>query len=406
MEKFRYIALKDNNQIIEGEIEALDLKDARRKVRALNLIPTKLTSENELLQTTDYMAKGSIKSLSLTQKINFTSELEVLLSSGISVLTSLESIETNTPDSKLKVVCRELQNSIKSGQSFAGALNEYYGKVFGEIYCSLVETGEKSGELEKTLDRMLTMLKKQDNIKGKVINASIYPSILIIMLFALLILFSKFVFPAFLSIMSINGGDLPFLARTITDFFSFISNFWWLIIIAVAAFIGLLSTLNQTYKIRYKFDEFLLKLNIISDFIQFINVSNFLTVLQISYDAGVPITSGMELSNQAVSNLVLKDRVIHAANLMNNGKMLTEAFRISKAVPEALLGMISAGEKSGNLGKMLKDASDVMDKKVDMALEAIMKLIEPTIIIIIGIFVGIMLVAFMQAYVSTLGTMF
>lgn len=405
MEKFRYIALKDNSEIVEGEIEALDAKDARRKIRALNLVPTKLSTESELLQKSDYRAKGRVKTLSLTQKINFTSELEVLLSSGIPILTSLESIQTNSTDTKLRVVCEDLQNSVKSGKTFAQSLDEYYGRVFGNVYCSLVQTGENSGELEKTLERMRIMLQKQDDIKAKVINALIYPSLLMIMLFALLVLFSKFVFPAFMNILSLNGGELPILARTVMDFLKFISDFWWLILLFIAAGIGFVSTLMQNESIKFKIDNFLLKLKIISDFIISVNTSNFLTVLQISYDAGVPITSALELSGTTVSNLVLKDRAKEVINLMKNGKTLTDAFRISRVIPEALMGMISAGEKSGELGKMLKDAVSVTDKKVDMALSAVMKLIEPAVIIIIGIFVAIVLLAFMQAYAGMLGSL-
>lgn len=406
MEKFRYVALKDNTELVEGEIEAFDVKDARRKIRELKLTPTKIASESELLQTSDFRAKGAVKFLSLNQKINFTSELETLLSSGIPILTSLESVQTNTPDKKLQILCRELENEVKSGKSFALALEELYGRAFGNIYCSLVKTGEKSGELEKILDRLCTMLRKQDDIKGKIISASIYPCLLIIMLFALLVLFSKFVFPAFMGILSINGGELPILAKTVMEFFSFVANFWWFIIIAVAAFIGLISIMTQTETIKLKIDEFFLKLKGISDLIVCANISNFLNVLQISYDAGLPIVSGMELASSTINNLVLKNRAKDAFDIMQNGNTLTEAFRISRAVPEALMGMISAGEKSGALGKMLKDAAEVMEKKLEMAISAVMKLIEPAIIIIIGGFVAIMLLAFMQAYASMLTSLF
>ncbi len=406
MEKFRYVALKDNSEIINGEIEALDAKDARRKIRALNLVPTKLMSENELLQDSDYRAKGSVKTLSLTQKINITSELETLLSSGIPILTSLNSIETNSPDAKIKTVCKELQNSLKSGKSFYSSLDELYGRTFGNVYVSLVKTGENSGELEKILEKLDMMLKKQDDMKSKIISASIYPSLLIIMLFGLLVLFSKFIFPAFMGIISLNGGELPFLAKTIMEFFKFISDFWWLIIISAAAIIGLLRIMTENKSIKLKIDEFILKLKVISNLVVCVNISNYLNVLQISYDAGLPIISGLELSKQVVGNLVLQNRAKQAVDLMKDGQTLTDAFRISRVIPEALMGMVSAGEKSGTLGKMLKDAVEVMEKKVNMAVNAVMKLIEPSMIIIIGIFVGIMLVAFMQAYVSTLGSLF
>ena len=170
MQKFKYKALKVDNTLIDGEIEAVDFREARKKIRELGFIPTRVYSEtvSEEKQSLE-VATSKIKKLSLSQKIQFTSELETMLSAGIAILEALNIIETNAPDVKIKTVCMELQSAIRSGLTFSEALEKLYSKVFGFVYIGLVKSGEASGELEETLLRMLVILRKQEYIKGKIL---------------------------------------------------------------------------------------------------------------------------------------------------------------------------------------------------------------------------------------------
>ena len=414
MAKYKYNALKSNNNIINGEIEASNPREAREKIRELGFLPTKIYLEQsqESQQYSDLISEKvnssqiNVSHLSLQEKIMFTSELEVLLSSGIPMGEAVQSMANNTPKIKNKTVCEKIKDGILSGMTFAQALESFYGKVFGPVYTGLVKTGENAGELETTLDRMLLLLRKQDSIKGKIINASIYPAILIILMLGLLILFSKFVFPAFMGVFAFNGAELPFLASMLVGLCSFVEHFWWLLIIGVGAACGAVSSLFKNYQFKSRWDDFILKIPVVSDFIKYINLSNFLTVLHISYDAGLPIMSGLELSNETVGNHTIKGKISNSISIVKRGKSLTEAFQATDAIPHALLTMIATGEKSGTLGKMLHDAAEVIDKKVDMALEAMTKMFEPTVIVIMGGVVLFVAVAFYQMYIGMLGTLF
>lgn len=413
MAKYKYKALQNNTKIVEGEVEAQSLREARELIRKLGFIPTKVYTEDApqtqvqiVTKQEKSTAKVSIKHLSLTQKINFTSQLETLLSAGIPILEALQTIENNSPDAKLKTISLNLRIGIMSGLTFAQALNSLYGQVFGSVYSGLVKTGEDAGELEATLQRMLVMLRKQDAIKGKIVNASIYPGVLLTMMTGLLILFAKFVFPRFAGVMAFNGADLPLMAQSIMGFFNFIDNFWWLVLMIIGAGCYVLVNLFKNPQFKSKWDEFVLKIPVVSDFITFINLSNFMTVMHISYDAGVPIMSGLELANKTVGNYTIKSKIFTSVNLVRAGKTLTEAFQRTLVIPQELVSMISAGEKSGTLGKMFHDCADVIDKKVDMALEAMTKLFEPAVILIMGGAVLFIAIAFFQAYAGMLGSLF
>lgn len=411
MAKFKYQALENNTKIIEGEVEAQSLREAREQIRKLGFVPTKIYTEEAQQVSIPVNAEKirpqtSIKHLSLAQKINFTSQLETLLSAGIPILEALQTVENNSPDIALRTISMNIRIGITSGLTFAQSLNSLYGKLFGAVYSGLVKTGEDSGELEATLQRMLVMLRKQDVIKGKIINASIYPGVLLTMMTGLLILFAKFVFPRFAGVMAYNGADLPYLAQSVMGFFNFVDNFWWLVLMIIGAGCYLLVNLFKNQYIKTKWDNFVLKIPVVSDFITYINLSNFMTVMHISYDAGVPIMSGLELASKTVGNYNIKSKIFKSVNVVRAGKTLTEAFNRTGVIPQALLSMISAGEKSGTLGKMFHDCADVIDKKVDMALEAMTKLFEPTVILIIGGAVLFIAIAFFQAYAGMLGSLF
>lgn len=406
MQKFKYKALNSVNDIVEGEIEAYDLREARKKIRNLGFIPTKVYNEKPNIQEqTEEFSKSRIKHLTLSQKIMFTSELQTMLESGIPILEALNVTEINSPDLKIKTLCSELKMSILEGRTFAQSLEYLYGKVFGSVYIGIVKTGEESGELDVTLDRMLTLLKKQDFIKSKIISASIYPCILIAILFILLVGLAKFIFPRFMAVMDFNGIECPPLAQALMGFMNFVGCYWWLILIGIGALFGALTMLFKNPKIKSYWDNFILKVPVVSTFIEYINLSNFMTVLHVSYEAGIPLPSGMELANKTVGNFTIKDKILKSISLARTGATLTNAFGTTGAIPSAFLSLISAGEKSGTLGKMFKDVSDVIDKKVDMALQAMAKLFEPAVIIIIGGVIAFIAIAFYQAYVSMLGSL-
>lgn len=412
MAKYKYSALKNNNNIINGEIEASNPREAREKIRELGFLPTKIYLEQPNIENQNLISENvkstntDVTRLSLQEKIMFTSELEVILSSGIPIIEALQSISNNTPKPKIKAVCEKIKEGILSGMTFAQALESFYGKVFGPVYTGLVKTGENAGELELTLSRMLLLLRKQDRIKGRIINASIYPAILIIIMFGLLILFSKVVFPAFMGVFAFNGAELPLLASMLVGICSFVEHFWWLLIVGIGAACGAVSSLFKNYLFKSKWDEFILNVPVVSDFIKYINLSNFLTVLHISYDAGLPIMSGLELSNGTVGNYSIKRKINKSLSMVRSGKTLTQSFNCSDAIPPAILTMIATGETSGTLGKMFHDAAEVIDKKVDMALEAMTKMFEPLLIVILGGVILFVAIAFYQMYIGMLGTLF
>lgn len=408
MAVYKYVALKNGNEFVEGEMEASDLREARALVLKQGYTPTKIymedCEEQDFQETSSGVPAGNkISHLSLREKIDFTSSLETFISSGIPILEVLNSIEQDSASKNISVICHNVRKMIMTGKTFAQSLKQLYGKLFGNVYIALVQAGEDSGELEVTLGRILTILRKQEAIKDKLISASIYPAILIIMMFVLVFVFAKFVFPKLVGVTDFMGEELPYMGQLLYDACAFISNYWLGIIMFIAAGAFACKALLNISAIKERVDKLLFSLPVISDFIQYLNLSHYLTVLSVAYEAGVPILSCIEMACSTVGNSVMKKDLKKSITVMKSGSTLSDALRKCKVIPKALLSVISAGEKSGTMGKMLKDAADVADKKVDMAIDMMSRLFEPTIIIILGLVIGFALLAFVKTYYGILG---
>lgn len=404
MVRYAYNALKNNKDIVNGEVEAVTQREAREKVRELGLIPLKIFEPDlvvyELADNADN--QGGIKHLSLTDKIMFISELQVMLSSGISIVEALQTIQQHSPKIKIQRMAKRLQESVLSGKTFSESVNYLYHDIFGDTFIDLCVTGENSGELDVTLERMIVMLKKQDDIKGSIIQALIYPCILLLIMFGILIFFSKVVFPIFAALIVSNSANVPPFAATVMGFLKFVGEYWWLCILGFFASIGAINFLASCEQTRSFFDKLLLKIPLVNDFVNYINLSNYMCILNISYASGVPFMQTLDLAKRTIGNTEIRKKAANANLKVEKGAVLSDAFASSNLLPGALVTMIAAGEKAGNLSKMLQDCVNVIDKKIDMVLQALAKAFEPMMMMILGIMVLIIAVAYAQLYMGVI----
>ena len=197
---YNYIALKNNKDIVKGKVNAEDLREARESIRSLGFIPTKVYEEKtkgeEDNEKKTEVKGGKIKKLGLQDRMDFTSTLQILAQSGIPIIESLMFIENDAAKLKVRLVAKELRRQIMAGATFADTIAKYPDQ-FGQIYIGLVKAGEDSGELEKTLQRLLELLGKEAAIRGKVIGTLMYPMFVIVLAVIIVLVMLMFVFPVF-----------------------------------------------------------------------------------------------------------------------------------------------------------------------------------------------------------------
>ena len=384
---YNYEALKNGREIVKGKVTAEDVREAKESVRKLGFMPTKIYEEragrDAQADAASNTKAGQMKALNLADKIDFTSTLQILASSGIPMIESLLFIENDAAKLKIRLVAKELRTQIMAGATFADTLAKY-PEQFGQIYIGLCKAGEDSGELEKTLDRLLEILAKQQAIRGKVIGTLMYPCFVICLAVVIVLVMLMFVFPVFKDMFSSMGKDLPWITQTLMDIGIKLKQFWYLVPLLLASIVYSIVYLFKWEPSRRKIDKFSLEVPLLKELVQYSNFANFIAVMQVAYDAGVPIVECLYLAVLTLTNFTLKEGVDQATVLVQQGQHLSVALRQTDCVPKMILFMIATGEQSGRLGEMLLQATKYIDKKLDDIVDTMTKMIEPLMLIVIG----------------------
>ena len=402
---YNYTALKNNKEIVKGKIEAATPREARENIRKLGFLPTRVEEEhlrgqNDNKDAAKEAKKGKVSKLGLQDRIDFTSTLQILAQSGIPIIESLLFIENDAAKLKIRLVAQELRRQIMNGGTFADTIAKY-PKQFGQIYIGLCKAGEDSGELEKTLERLLELLNKQAAIKSKVIGTLMYPIFVIVLAILIVLIMLMFVFPVFKDMFDTMGKELPWITAKLMDIGIFLKTYWYLVPLLLGGLFGFVTFLFNWQPTKRKIDEYILKIPVLSDLIEFSNFSNFIAVLQVAYDAGVPIIECLYLANLTLTNYILKIRIESATSKVQQGQHLSSALRSTRVMPKMILFMIATGEQSGRLGDMLMQATNFIDKKLDNIIDVMTKMIEPIMLIVIG---SIVLVLALALYLPLFGS--
>ncbi len=383
MPVFEYTALKNNNEVIKGKIDADDVRHARQQLRALGYLPTKVTDTSKKQDQKNDESVARLQKLTLKEKIDFTTTFQTLHRAGLPVIESLIFLENDASSRRIRLLSREIRKQIISGYTFSDTLARY-PEIFGQVYIGLSKAGEDSGEMERTLERIVELLKKESDIKNKVISALAYPSFVICLAFAVVLIMLMFVFPAFKDMFSTMGKELPIFTRICMDAGEFLKTRWFVLPIGLGSLIWGISYLLNWEPSRKEIDKWVLKVPLISDMLKYASFSNFLAVLQVAYEAGIPIVDCLYLANLTFTNSTMHKSVNHSIKKVQEGAHLSVALRNAKIFPKMILFMVSTGEQSGRLGELMKQSVLFIDQELERIVDMITKMIEPLLLIFIG----------------------
>ena len=384
---YTYKAVK-SGQEITGEVTASNLKDARDVIRKMGYVPTKITEYSE----GKGKAGGKLATLSLAEKIDFISTFQILLTSGIPAVESLMFMEQEAARKKIRDMSKVLKTQIMAGSTFADTLARY-PQVFGYIFIGLIKAGEESGELEKTLGRIKDLLTKQANIKSKVIGTLMYPAFVVVLAFIITIVMLVFVFPAFKEMFEQQEKALPIITSVMITAGDYLKTYWYTIPIFIVFFIAFCYMMLNWKPAKEILDRIVLKVPFLNNLIMYSNYSNFMSVMSVSYDAGIPVVDCLHLAVITLTNSVMRNKMSGAIVKVQQGLQVSQAFKSTKIVPKMLLFMVATGEQSGRLGEMLEKGVNFLDKTLDGIIDTVTKMIEPVMLLVIGSIVLVMALA-------------
>ena len=383
---YSYSALDTDGKTVTGKVEADNTRAARQAIKEMGYLPTKLYSDLNAAENENQVNKkisNYLQALTLKEKMDFTATFQTLQKAGIPVIEALIFMEQDAGSRRIRMLAREVRSQVIAGSTFSDTIARF-PDIFGAVYIGLVKAGEESGEMERTLERLIELMKKESETRGKVFSALAYPVFVVVLAHLVVLIMLIFVFPAFKDMFDTAGADLPIVTQICIDAGEFLKSKWYLIPVIGGTIAWTIYYIWNFEPARKKIDELVLTVPILGDMVRFSSFSNFLSVLEVSYEAGIPVVNCLYLSNMTFVNSSMNKKVNQAIKKVKEGMHLSQALRTTKIFPQMILFMISTGEQSGRLGDLMKESVKFIDAELDRIVDAMTKMIEPVMLIFIG----------------------
>jgi general secretion pathway protein F len=375
--------------VVEGVVEASDDKVAVERLRNSGLIPLNVTAPREA-GIRKRLALRSAKS----EVLSFTTELSALLGAGLPLDRSLNIIAEVSEAGEMKGVVQAVLRSIREGSSFSDALQKH-PKVFSRLYINMVRAGEAGGILDVVLDKLNEFLESSQELKDHVTSAMVYPCILAVVGTGIIVFILTFVLPRFASIFSDMGGKLPFSTQVILWTSSLFRDFWWVMLICLAAAALIFWKYISSPEGALRWDA--IKLKLIKDVIIKLEAARFCRTLGTLLKSGVPLLQALSNSVDIVGNRVVASRLKDLQKGAKEGKGFAEPLAAARIFPPLAISMIKVGEETGQLDVMLLKVAATYEKSLREAIKRFMNLLGPVIIIVMAAVIGFIVVSVFMA---------
>jgi type IV pilus assembly protein PilC len=323
----------------------------------------------------------------------FTRQLATMLRAGVPLLQSFEIVARGHSNARFSRLMMEIKNKIEAGSSMSQAFREHPGH-FDTLYCNLVAAGEASGTLDAILDRLATYKEKMLAIKAKIKSALFYPISVIVVAIVVVWIIMVWVIPAFKKVFQNFGADLPAPTLLVMAISEWVVTWWWLVfMIILGIIVGSGILLRRSAAFRYAFDRLSLKIPIIGEILQKATIARWTRTLQTMFAAGVPLVESLDAVGGASGNAVYMQATKKIQTEVSTGTSLTNSMTNTGLFPNMVLQMIQIGEESGSLDNMLGKIADFYEREVDDAVAALSSLLEPIIIVFLGVVIGGLVIA-------------
>ncbi len=384
--KFAYKARNKEGKILTGLVVAADQARAEQLLSENNLIIIGLDKQEEsVFERFNPFAK----SVNNKDLVLFSRQLATLISARVPIIQALRILEEQITQKYLVTIIRELISSVENGESLSLALSKY-PKVFGTVYTSLVKSGEVAGSLDKSLTYLADQLEKDYELRSKVKSAMTYPVFVLGALVTVGMLMFKFVLPKLTAVLKEQGGSLPPISVALIAFTNFFETFWWLVLLVLfTIFIGIRVYIT-TDQGRYHWDRLKITAPIIGDIFKKIYLARFSRNLSTLVVGGIPIIKAIQIVADIVNNVIYRDILLQAVEKISNGKSISEGLTGHPEFPTIVTQMVRVGEQTAQLDDILAKVAVFYEKEVDNKVSTLTTLLEPIIMILLGLGVGAM----------------
>jgi len=402
MPVFAYQALQAGGGKTSGEIEALSRQDAFNRLRQQNLQPFQLAIKGA--EAAAAAAAGVSDSgeniLSRQQVLLFTEELCDLLEAGLKLDRALQVIEQRQDKSVLRNVAASAGQSLREGATFSAALKKA-SPSFSELYCNMVKAGEASGTVPKILKRQVEFLTMMGELQRRVTSALIYPSVIFAAGIGLLVIFMTFLLPQLTVMLTKTGKTLPLATRVLIGISEFFGSYWWVILIVLAASVlGFRHFTSKGEGLAW-WDKTKLFLPGVGSLLRMRFYAQFTQTLSTLLNNGVSLMQAMQLIKNATPNVYLQGLLDRVADNVQDGAQLSRAIGRVQFFPPTLIDIVQVGETTGDLGAALERSAKNYDKQLSVVIERVTALIQPMVIVMVALFVGLVAYSMITGIMQT-----
>ncbi len=390
MPKFAYKGKSATGGTADGFVVAADINAAKSLLRTQKVTVSEIAEkgDNPLDKfKTLFEPKVTSKDLVL-----FSRQLSTLVGAGVPLVQGLTILGEQIENPTFKKVVVGLRMDIEAGMGIADTMKKY-PNAFDNLYVSMIRAGELGGILDTILDRLSGYLEASEELKGKVKSAMMYPIVVLTIAISITWFLLIFIIPKFKEMFSSFGKELPAPTQMLLDLSEFLQVYWYIYIpLPVIFFIGMKQAMKKRPVAR-KVDELLLKLPVFGVILKKTSVAKFTRTFSTLIKAGVPILQALDTVSQTAGNIVVEEAVLTAKSAIREGERIAKPLAACGVFPTMVVSMISIGEETGNLDAMLSKIADFYESEVDAAVEGLTSMIEPLVIVFMGLVIGTIVVA-------------
>jgi type IV pilus assembly protein PilC len=386
MPLFTYSARTVGGEIQRDEIDLPTRDEVVKYLRKRRLIPITVREKPKDIK---FGFRSKVKTRDV---VIITRQFATMINAGLPLVQALQILAKQTTNPTIREAVEKVVYEVESGRTLADALKDH-PKLFSQLYVNMVSAGEAGGILDTILLRLATFLEKSEALGRKVKGAMIYPAVVLTVAFGAIVILLLFVIPTFQTMFASFNQELPLPTRIVIGLSDFLQGYWLWLIIGGAGGGFLFKRWIATSSGRLIFDRLLLRMPLLGSLVRKSAVARFTRTLGTLLSSGVSILEGLEITARTAGNRVIHDAVMGSRASIAGGESISEPLRQSEAFPPMVTQMINVGEETGDLDGMLNKIADFYDEEVDVAVESLLKALEPALIVILGTIVGGMIVA-------------
>jgi type IV pilus assembly protein PilC len=384
-----------------GTLEAENMDTVRNKLAELRYHVLSIAETRQRRGFVEWF--NGLQRVKLRELVLFSRQFATMIDAGLSVVKCLDILQQQCKDPKLKEVIGQTKHDVASGASLTDAVGKH-PRVFSGLYVNMIRSAEAGGILDKVLDRLATFLEKEQEMRGKIKSAMMYPSVVLLFAGLMLLALLLFVLPKFKTIFESMNLKLPFATRALLGLSSFMTDYWYVMLALVVGGIVAFNLYARTERGHYQIDLIKLKLPVIGDLAMKTAISRFARTFGTLIASGVPVLRALEIVAETAGNVVIAQTIGETRTSVKEGEKISTPLMGSKIFPVMVVQMIGVGEETGRLDSMLVKVSDFYDQEVDATLKGLTSLIEPIMIVGLGAIVGFIAVSVISPIYQLVGS--